>query len=151
MLHHAKVKVCINYLVKPEKIQTFPSDLSKAAYLNFRRMGRGFFPLTKLKYQLCFLSEIWTKLQSDALSLSLMISSISMSCPRWIVWPESMPVRPIQLTRPFWMFSYESQVPCCKSLLDANGNTSEHFQFNFSASRVYISVIKIWNKEGMML
>lgn len=42
MLHHAKVKVCINYLVKPEKIQTFLSDLSRAAYLNFRRMGRGF-------------------------------------------------------------------------------------------------------------
>lgn len=105
MLHHAKVKVCINYLVKPEKIQTFPSDLSKAAYLNFRRMGRIFFPLTKLKYQLCFLSEIWTKVQSDFfLSLSLMISSISMSCPKWMVWPESMPVRPVQLTRPFWMF-----------------------------------------------
>jgi len=36
------VKVCINYLVQPEKIQTFLSDLSRAAYLNFRRMGRGF-------------------------------------------------------------------------------------------------------------
>lgn len=36
------MKVCINYLVKPEKIQTFLSDLSRAAYLNFRRMGRGF-------------------------------------------------------------------------------------------------------------
>lgn len=42
MLHHAKVKVCINYLVKLEKIQTFLSDLSRAAYLNFRRMVRGF-------------------------------------------------------------------------------------------------------------
>lgn len=42
MKANAKVKVCINYLVKPEKIQTFLSDLSRAAYLNFRRMGRGF-------------------------------------------------------------------------------------------------------------
>lgn len=35
------MRVCINYLVKPEKTPTFPGDLSRAVYLNFR-MGRIF-------------------------------------------------------------------------------------------------------------
>lgn len=47
------MKVCINYLVKPEKIQTFPSDLSRAAYLNFRRMGRIFFLVLLENLSIC--------------------------------------------------------------------------------------------------
>lgn len=135
MLHHAKVKVCINYLVKPEKIQAFPSDLSRAAYLNFTRMGRiFFFSLSENLSSCCVFYQLKCEQNHRMmifLSPSFVMSRISISCPRWRVWSESIPLRPIQLAKPFWMYSYESRVLCNKSLLDANVNTAEHFQFNF--------------------
>lgn len=149
MLHHAKVKVCINYLVKPEKIQTFPSDLSRAAYLNFRRMGRIFFlSFRKFKYLLCLPAvEMWTKLQDGDLWKSkphIVHYIYIMPKVHTVDWVNTSKTHPADKhCKLFWVYSYESQVTYYRSLPDANVNTSEYFQFSVYSFRVYISVIKI--------